>query len=117
MVNFNYFAGLKSVLKFHTFIFLTCEESARIRLNLVRFFSDVKNWYSTFFTNMKSCYPFLTHVKNWYSFFANVKNRYEILTNVKNWYQMLNTCETLVPNNHRCEELVLNLHRYQWQYL
>ena len=37
------------MLKFHIFIFLTCEESVRIRRiceELVRFFSDVKNWYS-----------------------------------------------------------------------
>ena len=32
MVIFDNFGGLKSVLKFHIFIFLTCEESVRIRL-------------------------------------------------------------------------------------
>ena len=32
MVNFDNFGGLKSVLKFHIFICLTCEESVRIRL-------------------------------------------------------------------------------------
>ena len=59
MVNFDNFGGLKSVLKFHIFICLTCEESVRIRLicekKLVRFFSDVKNWYSIFtiFFNVK----------------------------------------------------------------
>ena len=49
MVNVDTFAGLKSVLKFHMSIFLTCEELVHIRLiceKLVRFFSDVKNWYS-----------------------------------------------------------------------
>ena len=85
MVNFDNFAGLKSVLKFHIFIFLTCEESVRVRLiceELVQFFSDVKNWYSNF-TNVKSRYQFLSHVKNWYSYFTNVKNRYQMLTHVK----------------------------------
>ena len=51
MVNFDNFRGLKSVLKFHIFICLTCEESVCIRLicqKLVRLFSDVKNWYSFF---------------------------------------------------------------------
>ena len=45
MVNFDNFGGLNSVLKFHISIFVTCEESVRIRLiceKLVRFFSDVK---------------------------------------------------------------------------
>ena len=32
MVNFDNFGGLKSVLKIHIFIFLTCEESVRIHL-------------------------------------------------------------------------------------
>ena len=32
MVNFDNFGGLKSVLKFHIFIFLTFEESVRIRI-------------------------------------------------------------------------------------
>ena len=56
MVNFDYFGGLKSALKFYTFTVYTCEESVRIRLickELVRFFSDVKNWY-----------PNYTHVEN-----------------------------------------------------
>ena len=41
MVNFDNFLGLKYVLKFHIFIFLTLEESVHIRLaceELVRFF-------------------------------------------------------------------------------
>ena len=38
MVNFDDFGGLKSVLKFHIFMFLICEESERIRLT-------VKNWF------------------------------------------------------------------------
>ena len=78
------------MLNFNIFVFLTCEESARIRLvceKLVRFFSDVKNWYSIF-TNVNKSYQFLMHVKNWYSFFTNVKNRYQVLTHVKNWHQM-----------------------------
>ena len=51
MVNFDKFGGLKSVLKFHIFIFLTCEESVRISLiyeELVRFVTRVKNWYLIF---------------------------------------------------------------------
>ena len=43
---------------------LICEE-------LVRFLSDVKNWYSNF-TNINNRYQFLTHVKNCYSIFINV---------------------------------------------
>ena len=73
MVNFDNFGGLKSVLKFHIFIFLTCEESVRLRLiceELVRFLSDVKNWYSIF-TYVKNLYQFLAYVKNWYSIFTN----------------------------------------------
>ena len=61
MDNFDNIGGLKSVLKFHVFIFLTCEESVRIRLiceELERFFSDVKNWYQIF-TNVKNRYQFL----------------------------------------------------------
>ena len=57
MVYFDNFGGLKSVLKFHilivgTYSRLICEE-------LVRFSSDVKNWYSIF-TNVKNSYQFLT---------------------------------------------------------
>ena len=55
---------------------LICEE-------LVRFFSDVKNWYSIL-TTVKNRVQFLAHVKNWCSIFTNVKNRYKILTHVKN---------------------------------
>ena len=65
-------------------------DMVRIRLiceELVRFVSDVKNWYSIF-TKVKNGYQFLTHVNNWYSIFTNVKNG-KILTHVKNWYQML----------------------------
>ena len=53
MVNFNNFGGLKFVLKFYIFIFLTCKELVRIRLiceELVRFFPDVKNRYSILHT-------------------------------------------------------------------
>ena len=56
MVNFDNFEGLKSVLKFYIFIYSTCEELGRIGLiceELVRFFSDVKNWHSIF-TNVKN---------------------------------------------------------------
>ena len=51
MVKFDIFGGLKSVLKFHIFLSLTCEVSVRFRLtcgDLVRFFSDVKKWYQIF---------------------------------------------------------------------
>ena len=61
MVNFDNIGGLKSVLKFHVFIFLTGEESVRIRPTceeLERFFSDVKNWYQIL-TNVKNRYQFL----------------------------------------------------------
>ena len=64
MVNLDNFGGLKSVLKFHIFYILTCEESVPIRLiceELVRFISDVKNLYSIF-TNMEKSYQFLSHV-------------------------------------------------------
>ena len=83
---------------------------------LVRFFSDVKNWYSIF-TNVKNWYQFFTPVKNWYVIFTNVKSQYQMLTDVKNWYQFFTDVKKLVPNFHRCEELVLNLHRCQWQKL
>ena len=157
LVNFDYFGDLKSVLKFHIFISLTCEESVRIRLiceelgiaevllyvfvQVVRFNSDVNNWYSIF-TNVKNSYKFHTHVKNWYSVFTNVKNSYKFHTHVKNWYSVFtnvknsykfhihvknryqihiceelvpsaHTCQKLVPNYHRCDELVLKLHRCQ----
>ena len=99
MVNFNYFRGLISVLKFHIFLIFNCEELVRIGAielvrirgicgGLVRFFSDVKNWYSIF-TNVKNRYQFFIPVKKWYSIFTNVKNQYQMLTDVKNWYQML----------------------------
>ena len=48
MVNFDSFGGLTSVLKFHIFLIFNFEELVRIRAmceGLVRFFSDVKNWY------------------------------------------------------------------------
>ena len=48
MVKFDNLGGLKSVLEFHIFMSLTCEESVRFRLtcdDLVRFLSDVKKWY------------------------------------------------------------------------
>ena len=95
MVNFD------NVLKFHMFIFLTCEESVCIRLvceELVRFFSDVKNWYSIFTNVKKSSDQFITNVKNWYASFTNLKNRYQFLTCVKNWYQMLTHVKTWYEN-------------------
>ena len=90
------------MLKFHNFIFLTCEEQVRL------FFSDVKNWYQIF-TNVKNqCQLLTTRVKNrykknhifenWYqiitcekmvSKLTRVKNWYQILTHVKNWYQII----------------------------
>ena len=75
MVNFDNFGGLSSVLKFHIFLIFNCEKLVRIRAIrelLVRFFSDMKNWYS-FFTNVKNQYQMLTFVKNWYQFFTDVK--------------------------------------------
>ena len=48
------------MLKFHIFFIFNCEELVRIRAiceGLVRFFSDVKNWYSNF-TNVKNRYQF-----------------------------------------------------------
>ena len=51
MVNFDNFGGLTSVLKFHIFLIFNYEELVRIRAiceGLVRFFSDVKNWYLIF---------------------------------------------------------------------
>ena len=48
-VIFDNFGGLTSVLNFHIFLIFNCEELVRIRAiceGLVRFFSDVKNWYS-----------------------------------------------------------------------
>ena len=89
MVNFDNFGGQTSVLKFHIFLILNCEELVRIRAiceGQARFFSDVKNWYSIF-TNVKNWYQFLTPVKNLYSISINVKNQYQMLTYVKNWYQ------------------------------
>ena len=61
MVNFDNWWGLKSVFKFHIFHFFNCEELVRIRViceGLVRFFSDVKNWYSIF-TNVKKQYQII----------------------------------------------------------
>ena len=89
LVNFDNFGCLQSMLKFHIFLILNCEELVRIRAiceGLVRFFSDVKNWYSIF-TNVKNWYQFFTPVKNWYAIFTNVKSQYQMLTDVKNWYQ------------------------------
>ena len=79
MVHFDYFGALISVLKFHIFLNFNCEEFVRTRViceGLVRFFSDVKNWFSIF-TNVKNRYQFFTPVKNWYSIFTNVKNHYQ----------------------------------------
>ena len=59
MVNFDNLGGLTSVLKLHIFLIFNYEELVRIPViceGLVRFFSDLKNWYSIF-----------TNVKNWYS--------------------------------------------------
>ena len=47
MVNFHNFGGLTSLLKFHIFLIINCEELVRIRViyeGLIRVFSDVKNW-------------------------------------------------------------------------
>ena len=62
MVNFhNLGGGLTSVLTFHIFLIFNCEELVRIRViceGLIRFFSDVKNWYAIF-TNI--CMKFLVY--------------------------------------------------------
>ena len=86
MVNFDNFLGLTSVLKFHIFLIFNWEELVHIRAiceRLVRFFSDVKNWYSIF-TNVKNRYRFFTPVKNLYSIFSNVQTQYQLLTDVIN---------------------------------
>ena len=65
MVNFDNCGGLTSVLKFHIFLIFNFEELVCICVickGLVRFFSDVNNWYSIF-----------TNVKNWYQFFTTQK--------------------------------------------
>ena len=100
MVNFDNFGGLTYVLKFHIFLIFNCEELVRIRAifeGLVRFFSDVKNWYSIF-TNVKNRYQFFTPVKNWYSNFTNVKNQYQMLTDVKNWYLIFTDVNDRISN-------------------
>ena len=57
------------MLKFTFFIFLTCEESVRIRLiceELVRFFSDVQNCHGTQFSqgpNPRMCEESVQTVK------------------------------------------------------
>ena len=68
MDNFDNFWGLTSVLNFHIFLIFNCKELVRIRViceGLVRFISDVKNWYSIF-----------TNVKNWYQVFTTQKCKY-----------------------------------------
>ena len=70
MVNFDNFGGLTTVLKSHIFLIFNCEKLVRIRVTCVRFFLDVKNWYS-FFINVKNRHQFFTPVKNWYSVFTN----------------------------------------------
>ena len=65
--DFDNFWGVKVVLIFHMFIILLCEE-------LVRYFSDVNNWYLIF-----------TKVKSRYQILRRVKNRYQNLTSLKNW--------------------------------
>ena len=77
MVNFDNFGGLTSVLKFHIFLIFNYEELVRIRAicaGRVRFFLDVKNWYSIF-TNVKNQYQMLTAVKNWYLICTYVNDR------------------------------------------
>ena len=87
-------------------MFLMCED-------LVRFFSDVKNWYMyQIFTNVKNRYQILTRVKNRYQILTSVETSYHIVTNVKivskftrvkNWYKIVTfftCCELLVPKPH-----------------
>ena len=67
MVKFDNFEGLKSVLKFHIFMYFKAYEvSVRFRLtcdDLVWFSSDEKNWYQIF-----------RKVKNWYLIFTCVSD-------------------------------------------
>ena len=66
MINLDNFGGLTSLLKFHIFLIFNCDEIVCIRViceGLVRFFSDVENWYSIF-TNVKNWYQFLTTQKS-----------------------------------------------------
>ena len=111
MVNFDNFLGLTSMLKFNIFLIFNCEELVRIRAiceGLVRFFSDVKNWYYSIFANVKNRYQFFTSV-NFHKCDESVPNAHRCEKLVPNAH----ICEKLVPNYHRCEELVLNLHRCQ----
>ena len=63
---FRNFGGLKSVLKFHIFLYFE-------RVNKC-YGSRVKNWYQI-----------LKHVKNGYQMLTHLKNWYQIITYVKNW--------------------------------
>ena len=90
MDSFDNFGGLTSVLKFHILLIFYCEKCVRIRgicVGLVRFFSDVKNWYSIF-TNVKNQYQMLTDAKNWY----------QIITDVKNWYLIFTVVNDRICN-------------------
>ena len=96
MVNFDNFGGLTSELKFHIFLIFNGEELVCILAiceELVRFFSDVKNWYSIFTHKCEESVP-------------NAQRCEKLVPNA-------HRCEKLVPNYHRCEGLVLNLHRCQ----
>ena len=48
MVNFDNFGGLKSVLKFHIFIFSTCEKLVRVRLVCEELFHKVETFEHNF---------------------------------------------------------------------
>ena len=70
MVNINNFEGLKSVLKFHMLIFVSCEESVRIRLiceELSPFFLKCEELVLNF-NKCEEQLQFLAHVKNWSQF-------------------------------------------------
>ena len=93
------------------------------REELVRFFSNVKNWYRIF-TNVNNRYQILTRVKNWYQILTSVNNHYKITTcqklvskphTCKELVPNPQTCEKLVPNYHKFDELALYRHRCQYQ--
>ena len=85
------------MLKFHIFLIFNCEELVRSRAiykGLVRFFSDVQNWYSIF-TNVKNWHQLFTPVKNWFSMLIKSTNQYQMLTDAMSWYQFFADVENL----------------------
>ena len=83
------------MFKFHVLYSLICEE-------LVRFFSDVKNWYH-FFTNVKNRYQILTSVKLGTKS-SDVKILNQLITEVKNWYLIFTyVSDKTVKNENRVQ--------------